>query len=841
MLADLGAQVTKVERPQRPDPWKRTCPQLYQDLTCRKEVQQVNYTGVGGSDAKSGAPLPGQAALYRTLAEATVLVTNLPLAALEAWGLEPKRLREMFPHLIIVLITTWGCDVWARERELSSRKGGQESHAFWEASGLGQTFGVRSEPPGLGELSLAQLALGGLGAALLRQQRTGNGQLVQVSRHRAGVYCQRLSALEPPEPLSSPLLQTLDGRFLRLLGRGHQPHDAWVLLHAVGRRENLADQLGGGIEKLRQKLEGYSWEEIQKHQDELLACAREWTFEDLSKAFQDKGITWFVEEMRPTDAEALHRRAMLAGREEIPVIGDSRVLIAANLLEEIPSRLHALGLKPAALAVVSDKTVDGLYGERLAAAFQKHGAENPGGPRVLRYAFAPGESSKNRETKAAIEDFMLANKCTRDSAMLALGGGVVGDLVGFTAATYMRGVPVVQVPTSTMAMIDSSVGGKTALNVPAGKNLIGAFHQPKVIFADPTVLQSLSRREVAEGLAEAIKMGIIRDTELFKTMVANPEKIMALDQKLMQEVLHKAVAHKADIVAIDEKETGLRATLNYGHTIGHAIEALVSPKLLHGECVAIGCVAEAELACRMGHLKAEAIPEIRSCFQAYGLPVVPPAGLTLEKVMEKMAVDKKNQGKTIRCTIITSVGTSIEHPLPVQRELMEAVVGDMLKTQRAEQLEALRQKQQDAAEKALEMGQRSSEFQQQLQEAKASAQAELHDRLVDQNEQQKKMELLREQFNTGVPPVIGVTIDAGEGLVSPLRGNRICPYCVIEIEHKPYSRLETAALEGTSPAWDYTGILPSFVFGDIVKFAVYHKEPLDVLCCSFHLSRRAAE
>ncbi|CAJ1404781.1 unnamed protein product [Effrenium voratum] len=468
MLADLGAQVTKVERPQRPDPWKRTCPQLYQDLTCRKEVQQVNYTGVGGSDAKSGAPLPGQAALYRTLAEATVLVTNLPLAALEAWGLEPKRLREMFPHLIIVLITTWGCDVWARERELSSRKGGQESHAFWEASGLGQTFGVRSEPPGLGELSLAQLALGGLGAALLRQQRTGNGQLVQVSRHRAGVYCQRLSALEPPEPLSSPLLQTLDGRFLRLLGRGHQPHDAWVLLHAVGRRENLADQLGGGIEKLRQKLEGYSWEEIQKHQDELLACAREWTFEDLSKAFQDKGITWFVEEMRPTDAEALHR-------------------------------------------------------------------------------------------------------------------------------------------------------------------------------------------------------------------------------------------------------------------------------------------------------------------------------------------------------------------------------------QRAEQLEALRQKQQDAAEKALEMGQRSSEFQQQLQEAKASAQAELHDRLVDQNEQQKKMELLREQFNTGVPPVIGVTIDAGEGLVSPLRGNRICPYCVIEIEHKPYSRLETAALEGTSPAWDYTGILPSFVFGDIVKFAVYHKEPLDVLCCSFHLSRRAAE
>mmetsp|Transcript_14979 Transcript_14979/g.41048 ORF Transcript_14979/g.41048 Transcript_14979/m.41048 type:complete len:391 (-) Transcript_14979:99-1271(-) len=376
------------------------------------------------------------------------------------------------------------------------------------------------------------------------------------------------------------------------------------------------------------------------------------------------------------------RRKLDSGRavKEIPVVGDSRVLIAGGLLDEIPARLAAAGLKPSTYVIVSDKTVFGHYGGRLVAAFASVGVtkDATSGPRLLSYTFEPGEASKTRETKAAVEDFMLANRCTRDSAVIALGGGVVGDLSGFLAATYMRGVPVVQIPTSTMAMIDSSVGGKTAINVPAGKNLVGAFHQPKIIFADPEVLRTLSRREVVEGLAEAIKMGVIRDAELFKLMAKEPQRIMELDNALLQQVLYKAVGHKAKIVEIDEKETGLRATLNYGHTIGHAIEALVSPRFLHGECVAMGCVAEADLAYRMGHLPQEAIAEVRACFQAYGLPVLPPAGLTVEKLMEKMAVDKKNQGKTIRCTIIKGVGESFECPLPVQRETMEEVLRDML-------------------------------------------------------------------------------------------------------------------------------------------------------------------
>eukprot|EP00927_Polykrikos_kofoidii_P072047 TRINITY_DN68217_c0_g1_i1.p1 TRINITY_DN68217_c0_g1~~TRINITY_DN68217_c0_g1_i1.p1 ORF type:complete len:394 (+),score=59.54 TRINITY_DN68217_c0_g1_i1:243-1424(+) len=374
------------------------------------------------------------------------------------------------------------------------------------------------------------------------------------------------------------------------------------------------------------------------------------------------------------------RRACSAATvvQEIPVVGESLVVVGPGLLAEVPSRLHAAGIRPAAFVIVSDETVFGLYGELLMAAFERAFGECGAGPRLLSHTFKPGEASKSRATKAAVEDFMLANSCTRDSVVVALGGGVVGDLAGFVAATYMRGVAVIQIPTSTMAMLDSSVGGKTAINVPSGKNLIGAFHQPRFVFADPTLLRSLSRREIVEGLAEAIKMGVIRDAQLFKILATEHARISALDHELLSDILHKAIKHKADVVALDPTEKGVRSTLNYGHTIGHAIEALVSPKLLHGECVSIGCVAEADLACRMGHLPAEAISQIRACFEAYGLPVVAPQGLTLDGVMGKMALDKKNEGKAIRCTIIKAVGESFDHPHPVPRELMEAVVKDML-------------------------------------------------------------------------------------------------------------------------------------------------------------------
>lgn len=307
------------------------------------------------------------------------------------------------------------------------------------------------------------------------------------------------------------------------------------------------------------------------------------------------------------------------------------------------------------------------------------GTDKP--PRVLEFQIEPGEKSKSREVKSAIEDFMLEHRCTRDTVVIALGGGVVGDLSGFLAATYMRGVPVVQIPTSVMAMVDSSVGGKTAINVPAGKNLIGAFHQPRFVFADMTLLRTLSSREVAEGMAEAIKMGIIRDAKLFEIMEKEHGKIGALDPSVTANVIYESVRHKADVVAQDEKEIGVRATLNFGHTIGHAIEALKSPEMLHGECVSVGCVLEADLAARLGHLDAKAVPRIRECFESYGLPVVMPElpeGKGLPELMAKMAVDKKNAGGAIRCTIITGIGSSIDCPQPVPRETIEAVLRDAI-------------------------------------------------------------------------------------------------------------------------------------------------------------------
>jgi pentafunctional AROM polypeptide len=317
-------------------------------------------------------------------------------------------------------------------------------------------------------------------------------------------------------------------------------------------------------------------------------------------------------------------------RKTIPVIGNSVVHVGRGLLSSIPSELTpANGIKASKFVIVTDETVGKLYGKKLVDAFLALGgiksaacldpaelAKKPMGfadmcscgqdfsesdddnKILLTYQVPTGENSKCRKVKAEIEDFMLAHRCNRDTCMIALGGGVVGDLVGYVAATYMRGIPVVQIPTSTTAMIDSSIGGKTAINVPAGKNLIGAFHQPVMVFADMDLLATLGKRELVEGIAEAIKMGCIRIPSLFELLEKEPEKVMALEPDIITQVMYDSMRGKAEVVAADEKEAGLRGTLNWGHTIGHAIEALLSPAVMHGECVSIGCVAEGELSRR---------------------------------------------------------------------------------------------------------------------------------------------------------------------------------------------------------------------------------------------------
>eukprot|EP00962_Isochrysis_galbana_P005286 scaffold1441_cov120-Isochrysis_galbana.AAC.15 len=362
----------------------------------------------------------------------------------------------------------------------------------------------------------------------------------------------------------------------------------------------------------------------------------------------------------------------------IPVVGGSEVHIGHGLLKRVPQMVEDAGIKACRFVIISDQTVFGLYGQHLVDAFAAAGHT------ALTFEIKPGESSKNREYKEQIEDFMLSHRCMRDTCMVALGGGVVGDLTGFVAATFMRGVPVVQVPTSMMAMLDSSVGGKTAVNVPAGKNLIGAFHQPRRVCIDLELLRSLGQREIVEGLAEAIKMGCIRCAPLFDLMEEHVDAIKALQPDLIHKVVTEAVRLKAEVVALDEKESGVRATLNFGHTIGHAIEGIASPKMLHGECVAIGCIYEAVLARDLGHLDPSAVGRITRAMKSYGLPVTcPKQYLVIDRLMAKMAVDKKNKAGRVRVTMLTSIGTSIDDPQPVDTAVIEALLSPKLTVQPA--------------------------------------------------------------------------------------------------------------------------------------------------------------
>ncbi|KAG5459376.1 MAG: YDR127Wp-like protein, partial [Olpidium bornovanus] len=298
-------------------------------------------------------------------------------------------------------------------------------------------------------------------------------------------------------------------------------------------------------------------------------------------------------------------------------------------------------------------------------------------PRVLEYVLPPGEESKSRRAKEECEDFLLASACSRDTCLVALGGGVVGDLVGFVAATFMRGVRYVQVPTTLLAMVDSAIGGKTAVDTPRGKNLIGAFWQPERIFADLSFLKTLPPRESANGMAEGIKTAAFWDEKMFTTLESEVESITegatsddASCRKLLHDVILAAARVKAHVVTVDERETGLRGLLNFGHTVGHAYEALLFPALLHGECVSIGMVKEAEIARRLGHLHQAAVSRLVRCLRAYGLPVTIDdervAGLTggkrcaVEDLMRTMDVDKKNCGSRKKVVLLAGIGKTVE-------------------------------------------------------------------------------------------------------------------------------------------------------------------------------------
>jgi 3-dehydroquinate synthase len=334
------------------------------------------------------------------------------------------------------------------------------------------------------------------------------------------------------------------------------------------------------------------------------------------------------------------------------------VAIAPNSLSDIGpwmtgDAVTKLGRKA---LVVSNPTISKHYGQRVVDSLTQAGFS------VATCILPAGERYKTPATVQKIHDAALENRLERSSVMVALGGGVIGDMTGFAAATWLRGIAVVQCPTSLLAMVDAAIGGKTGVNHPRGKNLIGAFHQPRLVLIDPQVLSSLPAREFRAGMAEVIKYGIIWDAELFEKLdrAKRLDQIRYVDEELMQEILVRSAQAKAHVVSKDEKESGLREILNYGHTIGHAVESLTGYRVVnHGEAVAIGMVAAGRIAVEMGLWDPAQCDRQHELIEKTGLPTRLPKGLDMDAIVDTLQTDKKVKAGKVRFVLPRQIGTVI--------------------------------------------------------------------------------------------------------------------------------------------------------------------------------------
>jgi shikimate kinase / 3-dehydroquinate synthase len=305
------------------------------------------------------------------------------------------------------------------------------------------------------------------------------------------------------------------------------------------------------------------------------------------------------------------------------------------------------------VAIVSNTTVAPLYLEKLSMLLESNGV------RVISIILPDGEKYKNSETLNLIYDALLRNRCERNTPLIALGGGVIGDMTGYAAASYLRGVPFIQIPTTLLSQVDSSVGGKTGINHPLGKNMIGAFYQPQVVLIDINTLNTLPDQELRAGLAEVIKYGLIRDLPFLEWLEANMEKLLARDAEALQYAIARSCQNKAEVVGSDERESGERALLNLGHTFGHAIENGMGYGVwLHGEAVAAGTIMAADLSRRMGWISDQDVLRIRNLFDRAGLPVVAPH-MGVEQYMDLMGLDKKVVGGKMRFVLLRPIGQAL--------------------------------------------------------------------------------------------------------------------------------------------------------------------------------------
>ena len=347
-----------------------------------------------------------------------------------------------------------------------------------------------------------------------------------------------------------------------------------------------------------------------------------------------------------------------------------QIAIAPNLLNQIGDYLKSLDIGNK-IIVVSNSMIFDEYGNQLLAALKTADFS------VSYHIIPAGERHKTLLSIQKIYDTALENYIERSSTFLALGGGVIGDMTGFAAATWLRGINVIQVPTSLLAMVDAAIGGKTGVNHPQGKNLIGAFHQPKLVLIDPQVLKTLPVREFRAGMAEVIKYGVIWDQDLFQQLEAAErlDELNYLSQELLQTILTHSCQAKADVVSQDEKEGGIRAILNYGHTVGHAIESLTGYRLVnHGEAVAIGMVVAGKIAVKMGYWSEEESQRQEELITKAGLPKTVPYMLSIEDILEALKSDKKVKAGKVRFILPETIGKAI-----ITDEVSSEIVSDVVK------------------------------------------------------------------------------------------------------------------------------------------------------------------
>ena len=337
------------------------------------------------------------------------------------------------------------------------------------------------------------------------------------------------------------------------------------------------------------------------------------------------------------------------------------IYIGTGLLRQ--KELLVKHIKSKQVLIVTNTTISPLYLDDVIKCLQ--------GFQVEVIELPDGEQYKNLENLTKIFDQLLAKKFSRNSTLIALGGGVIGDMGGFAAACYQRGIPFIQIPTTVLAQVDSSVGGKTGVNHPLGKNMIGAFYQPQCVIADIDVLDTLDDRQLSAGIAEVIKYGLIRDLDFFEWLEKNISLLLARDKAALAYIIERSCINKAEIVAEDEFEVGVRAILNLGHTFGHAIETGMGyGEYLHGEAVAIGIGFAADLSRRMGWITGNDISRILSLLKRAQLPVVPPKEMNVSKFLDLMAVDKKNVDGKIRLILLEAIGKAAL-PINIDQSLLE--------------------------------------------------------------------------------------------------------------------------------------------------------------------------